>query len=59
MFWKWFLCTPTVNALVCAIKLPCVEAIIGLKGKMTQVKCTICNEGEKNKKLLVPKFNGL
>ncbi len=44
---------------ISVIKLPWVEVVIGLEGKMTYVKCRICNEVEKRKKLLVPKFDGL
>jgi hypothetical protein len=32
---------------VLAIKLPWVKACIGLEGKMTQMRCTICSEVEK------------
>ncbi len=53
------MCTPTLIAPIGAIKLPWVEAVIGPEGKMTQVKCRICNEVEKRKKLLVPKFDRL
>jgi len=56
---KVILCTPTVIAPIWAIKLPWVETIIGPKEKMTQVKCKICSEVEKRKKMLVPKFDGL
>ncbi len=53
------MCTPIVIAPISVIKFPWVEVAISLEGKMTYVKCRICNEVEKRKKLLVPKFDGL
>jgi hypothetical protein len=44
---------------VWAIKFPWAKVVIGVEGKMTQMRCRICNEAEKREKFLVPKFNGL
>lgn len=44
---------------VWAIKFPWAKVVIGLEGKMTHVRCRICNEVGKRKKFLVPKFDGL
>lgn len=44
---------------VWAIKFPWAKVVIGLEGKMTHVRCRICNEVGKRKKFLVLKFDGL
>jgi hypothetical protein len=44
---------------VWAIKFPWDIVVIGVEGKMIQMRCRICNEAEKRKKILVPKFDGL
>ncbi len=40
-------------------KLPWVETVIGLNGKLSMVKCKVCNYVDKRNQLLVPKFDGL
>jgi hypothetical protein len=42
-----------------ATKLPWVEAMIHPNGKLSMVKCKVCNFVEKRKKLFIPKFDGL
>jgi hypothetical protein len=40
-------------------KLPWVEAMMGLNGKVSMVKCKFCNYVDKRNQLLVLKFDGL
>ncbi len=40
------------------VKLPWVEAVMGLNGKLSMVKCKVCNFVEMKDKSLVPKFDG-
>jgi hypothetical protein len=42
-----------------ATKLPWVEAMTVPNGKLSMVKCKVCNFVEKRDKLFVPKFDGL
>jgi hypothetical protein len=42
-----------------ATKLPWVEAMMGFNGKLSMVKCKVCNFVEIRNKLFVPKFDGL
>jgi len=42
-----------------ATKLPRVKAMIDPNGKLSMVKCKVCNFVEKRDKLLVPKFDSL
>ena len=42
-----------------AAKLPWAEAVVGVDGSITQVRCKVCSDVEGREKLLVPKIDSL
>jgi hypothetical protein len=42
-----------------AAKLPWAEAVMGIDGKVSQVRCKVCSFVERREKLLVPKIDSL
>jgi hypothetical protein len=42
-----------------ASKLPSAKFVMGVDGKVTHVKCKVCNVMERRNKLLVPKLDSL
>jgi hypothetical protein len=42
-----------------AAKLPWAEAVVGVDGRIMQVRCKVCSDVERREKLLVPKIDSL